>query len=459
MNPFINNKLTFIYSKSEFQQLAQDMLSYAKKIGASNSSIEFNEGDGFSVFVRKGEIEIIEQNKKKNMNVIIYIQNGKKIFYGNASTSDFCKKSLYNTINSAYNIARFTASDNFAGLPDEDTLEMNPLDLKLYTPWFLSIEEAKLIAYRCENEAFNFDSLIVNHENTSVTTQQSHFLLANSYGFMHGYPFSRHIISISPIAVKGKEMQRDYWYSSNSDPRKLDQPEIIGFYAAKRAISRLKAKKLSTRKCPILFEAPLAIKLLNIFAQAISGNSLYRKSTFLDNSLGKKIFNSHIQIIEDPHILGAFGSSPFDNEGVKTQKRLVVKNGIIQGYFLSTYSAKKLGMKTTGNSGGAHHLIMISNKTKSSDNLKEMLKKMNTGLLVTELIGDGINYITGDYSKGAFGYWIENGEIQYSVEEITIASKIQDMFKQIIAIGSDVLTRNSNTSGSILIENMIVAGN
>ncbi|WP_433589233.1 TldD/PmbA family protein [Candidatus Profftella armatura] len=458
MEQLIKNRSKFIYSKSEFQQLAQDMLNYAKKIGASHSSIEFNEGNGFSVFVRKGKIDVIEQNNDKNMNVIIYIQDGKKMFYGNSSTSDFCKKSLYDTINAAYNIARFTASDNFAGLPDENTLEMNPLDFKLYTPWFLSIDDAKLIAYRCENEAFNFNSLIVNNENTGVTTQQSHFLLANSHGFMSGYPFSKHIISISPIAIKGKEMQRDNWYSSNSDPKKIDQPEIIGFYAAKRTISRLKAKKISTRKCPVLFEAPLAFELLNIFARLISGNSLYRKSTFLVDSLGKKIFSSHIQIIEDPHILGSFGSSSFDNEGVKTQKRLVVKNGIIQGYFLSTYSAKKLGMKTTGNSGGAHHLIIISNKTKSSDNLKEMLKKMNTGLLVTELMGDGINYITGDYSKGAFGYWIENGKIQYSVEEITISGKLQNMFKQIVAIGSDVLTRNSNTSGSILIENMIIAG-
>lgn len=289
--------------------------------------------------------------------------------------------------------------------------------------------------------------------------QQSHFVSANSRGFMGGYPYSRHTISVAPIAGRGGNMQRDDWYSSTRDPAKLAKPEDVGRYAAERALARLNARKLDTRKCPVLFEAPLAAGLLGAFVQAVSGGALYRKSSFLLDSIGKQVFPSHIQVLEDPHVIGAVGSSPFDEEGVKTRRRDVVKDGVVQGYFLSTYSARKLGMQTTGNAGGSHNLALTSLLTTPEDDFAAMLKKLGTGLLVTELMGQGVNYVTGDYSRGASGYWVENGVIQYPVEEITIAGNMKDMFQQIVAVGADTLIRGTKEVGSILIESMTVAGN
>lgn len=253
-------------------------------------------------------------------------------------------------------------------------------------------------------------------------------------------------------------MQRDDWYSSQRNPRKLAQPEAIGRYAAERALARLNGRQLDTRKCPVLFEAPLAAGLLGAFVQATSGGALYRKSSFLLDTLGTRIFPEHIRIEEDPHIIGGIGSSPFDDEGVRTQRREVVSQGVLQGYFLSTYSARKLGMKTTGNAGGSHNLTLSSGLTKRSDHFAAMLRKMDTGLLVTELMGQGVNYVTGDYSRGASGYWVERGVIQYPVEEITIAGNMRDMFRQIVAVGADSLIRGTKQTGSILIESMMVAG-
>jgi PmbA protein len=315
-----------------------------------------------------------------------------------------------------------------------------------------------VLAQRTEAAAFAVDKRITNSEGAGVHAQQSHFVSANSRGFIGGYPYSRHTISVSPIAGKGAKMQRDDWYSSVRNPKKLAQPEAIGSYAAERALARLNARKLDTRKCPVLFEAPLAAGLLGSFVQAVSGGALYRKSTFLLDSLGTQVFPSHIQILEDPYVIGGVGSSPFDDEGVKTSKRDVVKDGVVQGYFLSTYSARKLGMQSTGNAGGSHNLLLTSTLTKRTDNFKAMLKKMGTGLLVTELMGQGVNYVTGDYSRGASGFWVENGVIQYPVEEITIAGNMKDMLRQIVAVGTDKLDRGSKQSGSILIEQMMVAG-
>ena len=330
--------------------------------------------------------------------------------------------------------------------------------MKLCYPWLLSAEQAVELALRAESAAFNVDKRITNSEGANVHVQQSHFVMANSRGFMGGYPYSRHSIAVSPIAGKGANMQRDDWYSSDRNPVKLAKPEAIGKYAAERALSRLNARKLDTRKCPVLFEAPLATGLLGAFVQAVSGGALYRQSTFLPDSIGTAVFGSDIQIVEEPHIVGAVGSAPFDEEGVRTQRRDVVKDGVVQGYFLSSYSARKLGMKTTGNAGGSHNLRLTSSMTMPADNFRQMLKKMDTGLLVTELMGQGVNYVTGDYSRGASGYWVERGVIQYPVEEITIAGNMKDMFKDIVAIGSDTLIRGTKQTGSILIANMTVAG-
>jgi PmbA protein len=445
----------FSYSQDQLKQLARDVLTYAREQGGSDAAVEISEGSGLSVSVRKSKIETIEQNRDKGIGVTVFI--GKK--RGNASTSDFSTASLKATVEAAYNIARFTAEDDCAGLADEDQLEKNPQDLKLFYPWLISTEEAVALAQRAEAAAFAVDPRVTNSEGAGVHVQQSHFVSANSRGFIGGYPYSRHTLSVTPIAGKGAKMQRDDWYTSVRDPKKMASAEAVGRYAAERSLARLNARKLQTRTCPVLFEAPLAAGLLGAFVQATSGGALYRKSSFLVDSLGKDIFPAHIQVKEDPHVVGGIGSAPFDEEGVRTSKRDVVKNGVLQGYFLSTYSARKLGMKTTGNAGGSHNLTITSSQTKKDDDFEGMLRKMGTGLLVTELMGQGTNYVTGDYSRGASGYWVENGVIQYPVEEITIAGNMKDMFKDIVGIGTDVLVRGTKQTGSILIEKMVVAGN
>lgn len=448
----------FTYSQDHLKEIASDVLRFAREKGGSDTVVEISEGQGLSVTVRKGKVETIEQNKDKGIGVTVFLGEGKAIRRGNASTSDFSTKALKDTVDAAYNIARFTAEDDCAGLPEHELLETDPRDLSLFHPWQLSASEAVDLAMQAEAAAFAVDKRITNSEGANTFAQQSHFVLANSRGFIAGYPYSRHSLSVSPIAGKGNNMQRDGWYSSDRNPKKLADPEAIGRYAAERALSRLNARQLDTRKCPVLFEAPQAVGLIGAFVQAVSGGALYRKSTFLMDSLGTEIFGPDIQIIEDPHQLGGVGSAPFDEEGVRTQQRDVVRNGVLQGYFLSTYSARKLGMKTTGNAGGSHNLEIRSTRTKSSDDFRAMLKKMDKGLLVTELMGQGLNYVTGDYSRGASGYWVENGEIQYAVEEITIAGNMRDMLKNIAAIGSDVLARGTKNTGSILIESMTIAG-
>ncbi len=448
------SKPVFTYSEDQLKQITQDMLRFAKTRGASDAAVEVSEGGGLSIGVRKGKVETIEQNRDKGVGVTVYIGSRR----GNASTSDFSQKSLQDTVDAAYNIARFTAEDDCAGLPDADMLETAPRDLKLFHPWLISAEEAIALAQRTEAAAYAVDKRISNCEGAGVYVQQSHFMSANSRGFLGGYPFSRHTISVAPIAGKGARMQRDDWYSSQRDPKKLATPESVGHYAAERALARLNARPIDTRKCPVLFEAPLAAGLLGAFVQAVSGGALYRRSSFLLDSLGQQIFPKHIQITEDPHVIGGVGSSPFDDEGVRTQQREVVSDGVLNGYFLSSYSARKLGMQTTGNAGGSHNLSMTSSLCKRGDHFVQMLKKMGTGLLVTELMGQGVNYVTGDYSRGASGYWVENGVIQFPVEEITIAGNMREMFQQIVAIGADTLARGTKTTGSILIENMTIAG-
>jgi PmbA protein len=449
------NDTPFTHTQDQLKQLARDMLALAREQGASDAGVEISEGSGLSVSVRKGNIETIEQNKDKGLGITVYFGQRR----GNASTSDFSADSLKATVEAASNIARFTAEDDCAGLPDADLIETAPRDLRLFYPWPISTEQAVELGQRCEAAAFAVDKRITNSEGASVYVQQSHFVAANSRGFLGGYPFSRHTISVAPIAGKGNGMQRDDWYTSSRDPKQLAAPEKVGRYAAERALARLNARKLNTRTCPVLFEAPLAAGLLGAFVQAVSGGALYRKSTFLLDMLGKPVFPSHIQVVEDPHLIGGVGSAPFDDEGVKTVRRKVISDGVLQGYFLSSYTARKMGMPTTGNAGGAHNLEIVSTATRRTDDFEGMLRKLGTGLLVTELMGQGVNYVTGDYSRGASGYWVEQGVIQYPVEEITIAGNMRDMFQQIVAVGTDTLVRGNKTTGSILIENMVIAGN
>lgn len=449
------NNSVFVHTRNQLEQIAADVLRYAKERGATSSAVGVSDGNGLTVSVRKGDIETIERNQDKAVGVTVYI--GKK--RGNATTSDFSESALRATVDAAYNIASFTMEDESAGLPDKEMIELNPRDLQLYYPWQISTEEAVHIAKRAENAAFEADKRITNSEGATLTIQHSHFITADSQGFLGGYPYTRHTLSVAPIAGTGTAMERDYWYTSSRNPQWMQSPEAVGEYAAKRTLSRLNARQISTQRCSVLFEAPLAIGLLSAFVNAVSGGALYRRSSFLVDSIGTKVFPEHIKIVEDPHILGAVGSSPFDDEGVKTTAREVVADGVVQGYFLSSYSARRLGMKTTGNAGGAHNLFLRSSQTQKDDHFDAMLRKLDKGLLVTDLMGQGINYVTGNYSRGAFGFWVENGVIQYPVHEITIAGNLKEMFSQIAAIGSDVINRGGRESGSILIENMMVAGN
>jgi len=444
----------FPHTQDELKEIASDILRHAKALGATDAATEISEGDGLSVSVRRGEVETIEHNRDKMVGVTVFIGNKR----GNASTSDFTRAALKDTVAAAYNIARFTAEDSAAGLAEAELLEMAPQDLDLYHPWDIDAEEAADLARRAEDAAFAVDKRIQNSEGASVSAQHSQFVLATSRGFMGGYPFSRHYVACAPIAGSGRDMQRDDWYTSKRNAADLAEPEAIGRYAAHRALARMGARGLDTRKCRVMFEAPLAAGILGAFVQAVSGGALYRKTTFLVDSLGKPVFAPHIQVLEDPHVKGGMGSAPFDEEGVRTQRRNVVEDGVVQGYFLSTYSARKLGMKTTGNAGGSHNLSLRSSLTLPGDDFEEMLKKLGTGLLLTELMGQGVNYVTGDYSRGASGFWVENGKIQYPVEEITVASTLQEMFRHIEAIGADTVVRGNKEIGSVLIEKMTIAG-
>lgn len=438
-----------------FEDLVTQALKHAKSLGASDAAAEISEGRGLAVSVRKGAVETVEQTRDRSLDVTVFAGQRR----GSASTSDFSTKALRETVEAAWHIARYTAEDPAAGLPETGQLAIGVKNnLQLHHPWALSVEEATQLAIEAERAALATDKRITNTEGAGVDTHEGHFVLGNTRGFLDGYAYSRHGLSVSPIAGRGHSMQRDYWYTSDRRADRLADPEAVGRYAAERALARLSARRIPTGHFPVLFEAPLALGLLGAFTHATSGGALYRQTSFLLDSLGRQLFPKHISVREDPHIKGAMGSSPFDEEGVKTHARDVVSAGVLQGYFLSSYTARKLGMVTTGNAGGSHNLVLKSARTHRKDDFEAMLRKMGTGLLVTELIGQGVNYVTGDYSRGAFGYWVQNGQIQHAVEEITIAGNLKDMFAQIVAVGADTITRGSKTTGSILIERMSIAG-
>lgn len=441
----------FSYTRDQLAALARMVVEQAMKHGASAADTEISEGIGQNVSVRQGEIETIEYNKDKGAGVTVYLGQRR----GHASTSDLSDAALKSAVEKALTIARYTAEDEAAGLPDADRLATHPPDLDLHHPWPLSVEEAAERAQACEAAALAVDRRLINSEGASVNTHASHFIYANSLGFCDGYAGSRHGISVAVIGEEKGAMQRDYWYTSARNAHDLESPEHVGRVAGQRTVRRLNGRKLDTRTCPVIFEAPIATGLIGNFVAAVSGGNLYRKSSFLLDSLGRQVFAPLVTIRELPFIRGGIGSAPFDNEGVACLERDVVKDGVVQGYFLSTYSARKLGMATTGNAGGSHNLVV----TPGELDLDGLLKKMGTGLLVTELLGQGANMVTGDYSRGAAGFWVENGAIRYPVEEITIAGNLADMFQGIAAIGRDVERRGSKQVGSILIDHMTVAGN
>ena len=440
----------FSYPAATLQQLAEDVLKHAQQRGASACEVDVSEGFGQSVTVRCDDVETIEFNRDKGIGVTVY-QGLRK---GYASTSDFSAQALRETVEAALAIARFTAEDDCAGLADPALLAREMPDLDLYHPWALTVEEAIDLASRSEAAAFDASPHVSNSEGATVSTQQAHFISANSLGFMGGYPTSRHYISCSVIAGEQDAMQRDDWYTTNRNAALLDTAESVGQMAAERAVARLGGRKVKTGEFPVIFDASLAAGLLGSLVHAASGGALYRKASFLLDQLGKQILPDFIQIVERPHIRGGLGSSAFDSDGVATHDRDVVRNGVLQGYFLSIYTGRKLGMPTTANAGGSHNLILQS----GGEDLPGLLRQMGRGLLVTELLGHGINYVTGDYSRGAAGFWVENGCIVHPVEEITIAGNLREMFAGIQAVGRDVLVRGSKQTGSILIDRMTVAG-
>jgi len=441
---------SFSYPFATLQQLAEDVLKHARDKGATASEVDVSEGFGQSVGVRCDEVETIEFNRDKGVGVTVYCGQRK----GYASTSDFSPQALRETVEAALAIARFTAADDCAGLADAELLARDCPDLDLYHPWALTVEDAIETARRCEQAAFAASPLVSNSEGASISTQQAQFVAANSLGFMGGYPTSRHYISCSVIAGENDGMQRDDWYTTHRDAAQLDDPLRVGRIAAERAVARLGGRKVRTGDFPVVFEATLAGGLLGSLVHAASGGALYRKSSFLIEHLGKRVLPDFVNISERPHIRCGLGSASFDSDGVATRDREVVSGGILQGYFLSAYTARKLGMQTTGNAGGSHNLIIEPGEL----GLDGLLKKMNRGLLVTELLGQGVNYVTGDYSRGAAGYWVENGSIAYPVEEITIAGNLKAMLAGIVAVGNDVLVRGSKQTGSILVDRMTVAG-
>lgn len=444
------HRTRFSLTLDQLKQMAQEVLRAAKAAGATAAETEISTGFGQNISVRLDEVETIEYNRDKGMSVTVYFGERR----GHASSSDLSPQALQDTVEKACSIARYTAQDPFCGLADAALLAKCVPDLALYHPWDISVEDAIALARRCETAALETDTRLTNSEGASVSVHESLFVYANSHGFCEGYPTSRHGISCSVIAEENDTMQRDYWYHSARAPGDLESAESVGRKAGERTVRRLNPRAITTQQTPVLFEASIASGLVSHLISAISGSNLYRQSSFLLDALGQQVFSPLVNISERPHLAKGLASSAFDNEGVATTDRELVADGVLQGYVLSSYSARKLGLTTTGNAGGSHNLIVKSGQ----QDFAGLVKTMHKGLVVTELLGHGINLVTGDYSRGAAGFWVENGEIQHAVDEITIAGNLKDMFKGIAAVGNDVLVQGSKQCGSILVEQMTVAG-
>jgi len=438
-------------TNSSLQNAATQAIEYAKTRGATAADVEASTSVGQNITVRLDEVETIEHNRDKGLGITVYLGQQR----GNASTTDMSRAAIERTVDAALAIAKYTAADEFAGLPEASALARGPFaSLNLYHPWQPSIDEAVKLCREMEAAAFAADQRIDNSEGATLSTYESDFIYANSLGFVGGYATTRHSASVTVIATADSGMQRDYWYSMARDRHDLESPDAIGLRAGQRAAARLNSRRAATGEYPVIFDATASPGLIGAFVSAVSGSSLYRKSSFLLDSLGTQVFAKGVSIFEDPFLAKGLASGPFDGEGVTTSARDVVKEGVLQGYFLATYSARKLGLKSTGNAGGNHNLIVSHDGLSLSD----LFRKMGRGLYVTETMGHGGNSVTGDYSLGAAGFWIEDGAIAYPVEEITIASNLRDMFKGIVNIGNDALPYSSKRVGSILIDKMSIAG-
>ncbi len=441
----------FNHSEQTLRDVCAQALALAKAGGATAAEADVSESIGQSVQVRLQQIEQIEYQQDKSLDLTVYVGQRK----GRASTADFSPAAVADTVRAALDIARYTAEDDCAGLADAALMATEFPDLQSYYEWTIDTAAAAELARRSEAAAQAADSRICNSEGAGVQTGHYHYVYGNSHGFMHYQKSSRHSLSCSMVAGGGKQgMQRDYWYDLARDPADLDSPEHIGQTAARRAAQRLGAKSLPTGSYPVLFDATVSGSLIGHLVGALSGSALYRQTSFLTDSIGQSILPPALSLREEPHLPKALASTAFDAEGVATRPRFVIENGIIRGYFLGSYSARKLGLPTTANAGGVHNLVL--NHTHPSQ--AELLREMGSGLLVTELMGQGVNTVTGDYSRGAAGFWVENGEIAYPVQEITIAGRLQDMLPNIAGAANDALKRSAHKVGSLLLEKMTVAG-
>lgn len=436
--------------KQRLEALVERVLAEARSQGATAAEAGVSFDAGLAVTVRLGEVETLEFNRDRGLGVTVYFGQRK----GSASTSDWSDAAVRETVQAACSIARYTGEDSCAGLADAALMARDIPDLSLCHPWELTPEAAIALARSCEDAARSHDPRIDNSEGASVTSHQGLSVYGNSHGFLGGYPSTRHSISCAVIARDEQGMQRDYWYTVARDPEDMEAAEAVGRRAGERTVRRLGARRLGTRQAPVLFAPELATGILGHLVAAVRGGKLYRRASFLLDHAGRQIFPAFVRIDEQPHLPKALGSAPFDSEGVATRPSDLVREGVLQRYVLDSYSARRLGLQTTANAGGVHNLIIEPGER----DFPAMLAEMGTGLLVTELMGQGINYVTGDYSRGAAGFWVEGGEIQYPVQEITIAGNLKEMFQGIVAVGNDVETRGSIRSGSLLVERMTIAG-
>ena len=434
----------------DLESIVEQALALARRRGATAAEAGVGTGSGLSVTVRLGEVETLEYQRDRSLGVTVYVGQRK----GSASTANLTPSAVEETVSKALSIASFTAEDEYSGLPDAGLMAHELPDLDLCHPWDIDAPGAIELAQHCEAAGLAVDPRIQNSEGATVATHRNMRVFGNSHGFIGGYPSTSHTVSCVLLGQANGDMQRDYWYTAARDWRELEDVEEVGRKAAGRAIGRLGAGKLPTRKAPILFAPEMARGLIGHFVGAIGGGAQYRRSSFLLDAAGQQVFPPGISLSERPHLQGALGSAPFDGEGVATRDRDLVVNGVLTGYLLDAYSARKLGLTTTGNAGGVHNLVVQGDRFDHD----ALLQRLGTGLLVTEMMGQGVNPVTGDYSRGASGFWIEKGVVDRPVHEITVAGNLRDMYHGIVALGDDLDYRGAIHCGSILIEQMTIAG-
>lgn len=434
----------------QLKTVAVQAIELARRQGADQAEVGVSYEEGLSVTVRMGELESVERQRDRGLAITVYRDKRK----GSASTTEFSATSIEDTVRKALSIGSFTAADEYAGLADAELMAKNPADLDLYFPWDIDVDRATDLALRSENAARSLDGRIANSEGATVSTGVGQRVYANSHGFVDGYPTSSHSMSLSVLAKDGESLERDYWYTVSRRPAELDTPESVGEEAARRAVRRLNARPLTTRKVPVIYPAELAKGLFGHLVAAVRGTAQYRRASFLLDAVGVQILPTFVEIDEDPLIPRALASAPFDAEGVATQRRTLVEHGVLERYVLSSYSARRLKLKTTGNAGGVHNLLVKP----TAGTLAELIADCREAFVVGELLGQGVNTVTGDYSRGAAGFWVERGEIVHPVHEVTIAGNLRDLFREIQAIGSDVDTRGAVRCGSVRVDGLTLAG-